>query len=228
MRGHRLAELSSGAFFVMLKDMCDLNLATLLLEFPPGIDRSQKGALIQDYERARGSLLFALTLKQSCFCEPPLLLFGISSFDRATSVMAAENCFTATCSHPNVQRLQAEPLRSQVQAYIAGEELEALDSLLDFTAALRFGFSSERLVEGGHSQIHLRGASARRRTEAFDSLSLRLSEIRRALLRTDFMSALLECLEASRNPARLIVALGMTDHPSARLAKISGTRSTER
>ena len=173
MRGHRLAELSCGKFFDVLKEMCDLNLADLLLKLPAELDPTEKGMLLQDFERARSQLLFILTLKLSSLTAPPLLLFGISSFDLAASIAATRTCLQSTCSHPKIQQLQSEPLCSQAWAYCRGDDIEGLEVLAEFAAELRFGFSSERLVEGGHAVVHMRGTSARGRTEAYDSLALR-------------------------------------------------------
>lgn len=84
-----------------------------------------------------------------------------------------------------------------------------LPSLGKFMAEMRFGFSAERLVEGGHAYVHVRSLKARCRSEAYDSLTLRFGRIKELLrINTDFLPALLECLLRARSPRTLVSALG--------------------
>lgn len=79
----------------------------------------------------------------------------------------------------------------------------------DLVAEMRFGFPADRLVEGGHSYVHMRALKARCRTVAYDSLPVRAGRIK-ALLRSgrDFLQALLECLLRARRPHGWVSALG--------------------
>ena len=220
LRGLRLPELSSGAFFRTFASLCDVTIADLLLQLPTELDVAQRGLLLQDVERARGYILFALTLKLSSFAQPPALLFAIADRDRTVATNAIQKCLGSTCNHTRVQALQSEPLLSQARAFIHGEDMRNLQELFRFAAELRFGWSSERCVEGGHALIHVRGSMARRHTEAYDSLSLRLPQIKEALQNDQtFLPSLLSCLESARTPARLFARLGFSQHPSASLAK---------
>lgn len=87
-------------------------------------------------------------------------------------------------------------------------------------SATRYGFASERRVEGGHSKVHLRGSLARCRTEAFDSLALRIPDVRRRLkMDPSFLPALLECIEAARTPKKLVASLSLSAHEAVSWAK---------
>ena len=103
---------------------------------------------------------------------------------------------------------------------MSGEESASLPCLQQFIAELRFGYSSERLVEGGHATVHLRTQGARNRTEAYDSLSLRLPELRRQLCDSPaFFKEFLTSVQRVRTPTQAIQTLGLSDHPSMALAR---------
>ena len=93
-----------------------------------------------------------------------------------------------------------------------------LENLSQFIGAFRFAWGTERKVEGGHAQVNMLSASRRNRHEATDSLSLRLGEIKR-VLSAENIASFLECVQAARNPRRLVRALGLAKHPSCAWAK---------
>ena len=170
----------------------------------------------QDFERGRGHLVFQLTLKFACYLQPPLLLLGAadqcpSRIGRAR--LALKKCLESSCEHPQVKRLRAGQLSRDASLYVEGEDIRLLPELQEFLAELRFGFGSERLVEGGHARVHMANIGRRHRTEAMDSLALRMGEIEATLTSAD-VTSLLECLQAARNPRSLIHELGLAKHPS--------------
>ena len=67
--------------------------------------------------------------------------------------------------------------------------------------------------------MHLNAAGARSRTEAYDSLCLRLPELKHALL-TDaaFFNRFVEALQLARTPRKIMKTLGLSEHPSCKLA----------
>ena len=85
-----------------------------------------------------------------------------------------------------------------------------------FVAQLRWAYSTERRVEGGHAAVHIQTSSARNRTEAYDSLALRLAYVRQAL--EDDPDSLMECLSHGRSPRQLAMELGFKAHPSFAMA----------
>ena len=74
----------------------------------------------------------------------------------------------------------------------------------------------ERRVEGAHAFLKRRAAHATRRTEAFDSLTLRLPELKEALQQPGFASEFVALLEQARSPHRLVQCLGMINHPTCK------------
>ena len=85
---------------------------------------------------------------------------------------------------------------------------------------MAFGFAHGRQVEGGHALVNVQSSGKRNRTEAFDSLTLRLPEIEELLASdTSFLPQLLDALEQGRSPAKALSMLSLRGHPSAALAQ---------
>lgn len=81
---------------------------------------------------------------------------------------------------------------------------------------LRFGFAVESQIEGGHALANRRSAFVSHRSEAFDSLALRMCEIRRRLeADSSFIKELATLLDSARSPKILVKQLGMEMHPVA-------------
>ena len=160
-------------------------------------------------------MLFAFSLKLASYMEPPAVMLAAAHHRRGTSVHAIKVCLECDCQHPRIQRLKSHPLVDQANEYIEGEDLASLPNLSLFVAELRFGWSSERLVEGGHASVNLRAARSRNRTEAYDSLGLRLPELKQLLENdADALHVFLECLEQARTPKQLVETMGLKLHPS--------------
>ena len=191
------------------------------MELPSDINDECRAACLLDFEHGRGHLIFQVTLKTSCFLEPPLVLLGCAHYNPDKPEQQREvvrKCFSATCEHPQFQKLQETCLREEIALYLDGEDLRMLDKLPQFLGSLRFAFGTERRVEGGHAQVNMWTQGRRNRTEATDSLALRMSEIK-CILSSDSVTDLLECIQVARNPQRLITKLGLQRHPSCSLAK---------
>ena len=216
-----MPEISCGRFFDILNRLCLANAARLFLELPDSLAEDCRAACLLDFEHGRGHLTFQLTLKMACFLEPPLLLFGLAHHDPEMPDLqkdVLQRCMSSQCQHPLVQKLREQKLHEEAELFIEGEDLKLLENLEFFTASFRFAWGTERKVEGGHAQVNMYASGRRNRTEATDSLALRLSEIKRILSSSD-VTAFLECVQVARSPQKLVSQLGLARHPSCRLAK---------
>ena len=130
------------------------------------------------------------------------------------------------CSHPCIQKLQSPPLRDEASDYEQGDEdISCFPMLVTFAGAIMFAFASERMVEGGHATVNLRTTIARNRTEAYDSLTLRLHKVSDKIIDDpDFFSTLADLLSEARNPKKAITQLYLQNHPSCRLANTAWDR----
>ena len=221
LRGRRLPEIACGELFQVVHELCLVNAAKLFTELPHALSEESRAACLLDFEHGRGHLAFQLTLKMSCFLEPPLLLLGTARHNPETPDSQRNQlrrCVDSDSQHPLLQRLREGALKEEVDLYLDGEELLLLDNLTGFIGSMLFAWGTERKVEGGHAQVKMLAGSRRNRTEAADSLALRLVEIKRVLASSD-VTAFLECAEAARNPRKLVACLGLQRHPSCRLAK---------
>ena len=221
LRGRRLPEIASGGFFQFLNQLCLTNAARLFLDLPQSLPEECRAACLLDFEHGRGHLTFQLTLKMSCFLEPPLLVLALAHHDPDQPDLqrdVLQRCLVSDCQHPLICKLGDAPLREEVDLFLEGEELALLDNLELFFATFQFAWGTERKVEGGHAQVNMYAGGRRNRTEATDSLALRMSEIKRMLQSQD-VTAFLECVQVARNPRKLVSQLGLARHPSCSLAK---------
>ena len=214
IRGLRVPEVCAGDFFSAfqkLQSEATVSLAASLLYVSP----SDKGKLLQEFERGRMFLLHTFTLKLSAFVTPPLLLGAAAHFSKLVAHEAIRTCLSCTDSHLKIQALQSEPFKSQAEEYVSGRELAELPELGIFIAGLRFCHAVERRVEGGHAKILRRGRSATQHTEAFDSLALRISEITSHLdSNKEFLEELSDLVDNARSPKELVNKLGFANHPA--------------
>jgi hypothetical protein len=220
MRWLRLDEVAAGDFFEMFRDLCEVTSAQLPWAMPVDISTSDRSVCLQEFERGRGYLTFQFTVKLAPYTGPPNLLFATSHHMRAKSVRALKSCLESDCEHPRIRQLQSPPLCEEAKEYIDGEELHFFEHLPVFVVGFKFGWASERAVEGGHAHVNLRAASNRYRTEAYDSLVLRLPVFqKRCEDDPSLMASLADCLMKGRSPAKVVSALHLQNHPSCRLAK---------
>lgn len=221
LRGRRLPEIACGVFFEIVNDLCLANAARLFLELPESVTEDCRAACLLDFEHGRGHLTFHLTLKMSCFLEPPLLLFGLAHYDPEKPDLQREvlqRCLAPDSPHPLMQKLREQNLLEEAKLFVEGEDLRLLDNLDFFISSFRFAWGTERKVEGGHAQVNMYAGGRRNRTEATDSLALRLSEIKRVLVSAD-VTSFLDCVQVARNPQKLAAKLGLARHPSCSFAK---------
>ena len=137
--------------------------------------------------------------------EPPLLLFACGHHDPSVCSRCIGRCLRSNSNHPRIRKLQRAPLPEQAQEVSEGAALEEFEQLAEFVSEVRWGFSAERRVEGGHATIHLKTSSARNRTESYDSLALRKPDVQAAI--EEDMAALVDCV--SRSPVAVVQELGL-------------------
>lgn len=219
LRGLRLPEVAAGDFYTNFEALYGLSAAQLLLSLPPDVDASVRSQCLLNFERGRIHLMFNFTLKLCGYMEPPCLLFGVAHHDLVVARRIAKVCLGSSSTHPQMSRFQATPLREEVNEFIDGTDFRELPVLHAFMAEMRFGHASERLVEGGHARVNLLAGRSRNRSEAYDSLLLRMPEIKRKLKRDpQFLTSLLTCLASARSPRSLTDRLNLGNHPSLDLA----------
>ena len=198
-----------------------LNAAALFMEMPTDINEECRSACLLDFEHGRGHLMFQIALKTSCFLEPPLVILGCAHHDPENPEKQKDvlrKCLSSDCNRPQFQKLREPGLREEIELFLEGEDRRMLEKLSQFLGSLRFAWGTERRVEGGHAQVNMFTQGRRNRTEATDSLVLRLGEIKRVLTSADVVD-FLQCVQAARNPQRLVASLGLRRHPSCLLAK---------
>ena len=220
-RGRRLPEIAAGDFFDAFNIICNMSSTRLLGGMPRDIDSSLRAALLQAFEHGRAHLLFGFTLKLASFIEPPALLFAGAHHKHHIARRALRICLERTdCRHPRVLELRQGVLGDAVREFLNGEDRSDKIELMVFLARLAFAYSSERRVEGGHATVHNKASNARRRAEAYDSLTLRMPEIN-AQLRKDstFFNHLCSALDLCRSGHKVALELGFGRHPSMPLAK---------
>ena len=216
MRGLRLPDVAAGRFFSMFRPLQARVAADLVVQFPPGITTNERATLVRSFETGRAHLFYTFILKLSAYSTPPLLLLASACHDTKAAHHALRHCLAADGGlHPRLMEFQAEPLKSQAECYLAGSVLEDLPELELAIANMRCGFAVERRVEGGHALVNRRSALASRRSEAFDSLALRMLEIRQRLeADPGFIKELAMALARARSPKLRVRCHGMTAHPS--------------
>ena len=214
MRGLRLPELCAGDLFASLRTLADRASVGLLLALPSELPDETRTDLLSCFERGRSCLIHTLSLKLSCFMSPPLLLCAANHHSTLVAREALKQCIGSTSSHPLMLELRRPPLSDQALAFCEEEmELELLPELELFVSRLHFGHSSERRVEGVHAFVKRRAGMSRNRSEAWDSLSLRMKEIT-SILDSDakFFEMLSSLISVPRNPKMLAHSLGMEHH----------------
>ena len=231
LRTMRLPCLAAGDFFREFQDFANVCVAELLEKLPADASPQVQAECIQEFERGRAHLHFTMYLKLGSMTLPPSLLFATAHHDTAVARRAMRTCRASSSDHPRITELQAPGLSTEAQAFEDGdEELHALPELVIFVAELKWGYASERASEGGHASVKLRSGKARNRGEAFDSLSLRMGDIKREVHSIVYEASagdhqdrsaarFIECLQRGRSPKALLRALCIDQHPSVRLAK---------
>ena len=211
------AEYSARRFFRLFDSLHDCTVATLQLRLPSKLVREQTSRIVLMFESARSKLMFTFALKLTCFMDPPGLLSALAHHNLTVVSGAMETCLQSDCKHPRILELQKEPLISAAELFLfEGKSLEELPGLELFIAQFRWGFSSARRVEIPHGQFKLEMNRSRHRTQASDSLVLRMPELRKEILApgcSETMKKFVTILEGIRSPKACARALGLGNHP---------------
>ena len=178
LRGFRLQEVAGGEFFEMFDGLCRQSVVQLVGRFPLGLSATKRGIYVQEFERGRNLLLFEYVMKMHCFTIPPLRLFALPHYKKEKQLAALKACLYSTSTHPRIKQLQSPPLVDQALCVLEGAEVAEFEELDAFVAEHFLGRSTERPIEGGHSTVNRRAHGSRYRKEAFDSLALRLPELK--------------------------------------------------
>lgn len=214
LRGRRLPELAEGALLKLLDETCERTAAELFTGFPAALADEDKSTCIRDFEAGRSHLVFMLNLKLAYCSQPPFVLHGAAHHCRSVASDCLRRCLASSCQHKKIQDLQTPPLQQQAEMFCAGATLTSLPELEFFIASLKFGYAAERRVESGHARVHRQAGISPNRTEAFDSLSLRMGSLR-AALEEDF-TGIADCFALCCHPRAAVESLGLHSNPVLR------------
>ena len=220
MKCLRLHEISCGGFFEYLHRLFQSTICHLLEALPSGITCDERGSCIQEFERGRAGFYFQLTLKLTPFAEPPSLLFGLAHPLRSKHERALRICLRSSCQHPRLLELTSEgDLRNEAFAFLEGCPLADVPQYATYRGVFKFGWCGEREVEAGHALVNLRAAKSRNRTEAYDSLSIRMPTMIDGLGNQDYLEKIINAIGEQRTPLQLCQSLHFQHHPSFKLSK---------
>ena len=212
-RGFRLTSVCSGEFFDLFGSVANVTTGILMGALPTELEPTQFARIVQMFENSRSKLMFTFTLKLCPMLEPPRSLCGLAHHDIVVVRRLLARGLSSDCPHPRIRELQAEPLRSEAQAVIDGALVESHRKLESYISRFRWGFSSLRRLEAGHGQIKLK-TRVSGRSETFDSLALRMPEIKQLLLEgQQALPDLIRFMSIACSPAACATALGFRDHP---------------
>eukprot|EP00971_Amphidinium_carterae_P351729 6492256-Amphidinium_carterae.2 len=215
MRGLRLPELAAGEFFNLFHDVANAGAVSLLTELPHTLDESHRADLLKEYEAGRAHLLYTFTLKFGAYTCPPLLLGACAHHSHQVARQALRECMASSVEHPLLAMLQSEPVRSEAIRFVDGADLQELNHLYSFLARFRFAQVVERRVEGAHARVLRRGRISSLRSEAYDSLALRMNELESRLDNdVNCLTMLSGFVDEGRSPKKMLLRLGFGNHPS--------------
>ena len=215
LRGLRFPEVCAGDFFSMFASLQMQEALDLASTLADAVTEEERNALLRDFEIGRGHMLYVFTLKVGPFTAFPLRLGAIAHHCRSTAHDAMRSCLASTDGHPLMKQFRSEPVHSEVLQHLEGEDLANCPNLAIFLARFKFALVVERRIEGGHARIQRKGRGASYRGEAYDSLALRMTEIRRETEgKPEFLEDLSVLLDKARSPRRMVEALGLQFHPA--------------
>ena len=120
-----------------------------------------------------------------------------------------------------IVQLQSHAMSEEAVSWLAGECLDVCPSLASFVGSYRFAYSNETPCEAQHAYVNRTTAYLYNRTEAYDSLVLRIPFFRSLMQdgglkrnSEQVVLSLVECLHTARNPKTLIATLGLQNHHS--------------
>ena len=216
MRGKRAAEISSGAFLDILKDLWAVSAAEVVRVMGRDINEEDKRFVMQEFDRARAHLVFYFTLKLSHLQEFPWKILQIAHPSEIVAQMAARDALQSTCQHPLVVELQGS-LRPSCESWLEGESLMTVDKqdLQTFIGALCIVPTSERAIEGQHAKVHRHGLGKPNHTEHFQSYFVRSKEIAEGIESGNMpLEKFAWYCQAARNHHAACAAVGLSGHPS--------------
>ena len=216
MRGRRAAEISTGEFLAIMRDLWAVSAAMVYRVMGREINDQDRRLVMQEFDRARTHLAFYFALKLTHMQELPWKVFQVSHSSEAVAQLAAHEILQSDNEHPLLAELRG-PLRESCESWIEGEPVMTVDKqdLQAYIAALRFVPTSERPIEGQHAKVHRHGLGKPCHTEHFQSYFLRSEEMARAL-DSRFMSIqhFAWFCQAARNHKQACVAVGLDGHPA--------------
>ena len=223
MAGRRLPEVATGDFLQMFKDLCVVSSAKLAMELSGSLSPSVRASLLGEFEKARAYFLFMMTMKTDQLADAPSVMLALGHHDRSKVESAFELCLISQSKHPRIVELQEAPLYDDACNFLMGDAITAVPRLDAFTARYKFGYSNEQWCEGLHAKIERGTGLATNRSEAYDSLIIRLpffrdllrdAHVQRYGMFEDTVRAVTDCLHTARNPKSLIFVLGLARHPA--------------
>ena len=107
--GMRLAEVVSGDFLEMFRDLCGVCLSKCLLSCGAHIPAEDKKVILCELECGRATLLYSISVKVLPLMQPPYLLCGLVHHLNDRVRRALERCLACRNTHKLIRKLQAEP-----------------------------------------------------------------------------------------------------------------------
>ena len=160
-----------------------------------------------------------LAMKNMPLGDAPSLLLALGHHNESVAKGFLEQRLVTASTHPRIVQLQSHAMSEEAVSWLAGESLDTCPTLAPFVGRYRFGYSNENPCEAQHAYLNRTTAYLYNRTEAYDSLVLRMPFFRSlmqdgGLKRSSEQVALglAECLHAARNPKTLIATLGVQNH----------------
>ena len=219
MAGRRMPEVSAGDWIALFKTLCAVSAVKLSLDLPSAIRSSRRAEYLAEFERGRGYLVFVLVLKNIQLRDAPSVLMALGHHDESVAKAFLEQCLVTSSTHPRMVQLQSHAMSEEAVSWLAGESLDFCPNLASFTGSYRFGWSNETRCEGQHAYIGRSVSHLYNRSEAYDSLVLRLPFFRSLMQGASKQGSeevalkLTECLHTARNPKTLVATLCLQKHP---------------
>ena len=108
MRGKRAAEVSSGDFLDIMKDLWAVSAAEVFRVVGREINDEDRTFIMQEFDRARTHLAFYFTLKLSHLQEMPWKILQLAHPRETVAQIAANAVLQSTCQHPLAVELRGE------------------------------------------------------------------------------------------------------------------------
>ena len=213
LRGCRVDEIAAGDFLEFVRELLVTNAVDLLLALPAELDDVQRGKCMRVFEKGRSMILLEMTIKITPLMVPPYSIGGIAHYCRDKAMRVLRLCLECDSMHQQLVELRTTHLEASTSV-LMGDDIHEHPEFALFLGRYKFCSAAEREVEVGHAKINRRTATARNRTEAYDSLAVRMPGFRRVLDAPCGVEAIADFLQAARSPRDACIALGFKYHPS--------------